>query len=71
MPNQPFVIADVFTETRFGGNQLAVFLDARGLSDAERRCAHQRARDLEGGEGARGASRGLTGASALASDARK
>jgi trans-2,3-dihydro-3-hydroxyanthranilate isomerase len=28
-----FVIADVFTRTAFGGNQLAVFLDARGLSD--------------------------------------
>jgi trans-2,3-dihydro-3-hydroxyanthranilate isomerase len=26
---------DVFTEARFGGNQLAVFPDARGLSDAE------------------------------------
>ena len=26
---------DVFTEDRFGGNQLAVFTDARGLSDAE------------------------------------
>ena len=28
-----FVIADVFTRTAFGGNQLAVFPDARGLSD--------------------------------------
>jgi trans-2,3-dihydro-3-hydroxyanthranilate isomerase len=28
-----FVIADVFTATAYGGNQLAVFLDARGLSD--------------------------------------
>lgn len=28
-----FVIADVFTETAFGGNQLAVFPDAEGLSD--------------------------------------
>ncbi len=28
-----FVIADVFTEEPFGGNQLAVFPDARGLSD--------------------------------------
>ena len=26
---------DVFTQTRFGGNQLAVFTDARGLTDAE------------------------------------
>ena len=25
---------DVFTDTRFGGNQLAVFLDAAGLSSA-------------------------------------
>ena len=30
-----FVTVDVFTEQRFGGNQLAVFPDARGLSDAE------------------------------------
>jgi trans-2,3-dihydro-3-hydroxyanthranilate isomerase len=30
-----FVTVDVFTEHRFGGNQLAVFPDARGLSDAE------------------------------------
>jgi trans-2,3-dihydro-3-hydroxyanthranilate isomerase len=29
-----FVIADVFTEKRFGGNQLAVFPDAAGLDDA-------------------------------------
>src|SRR5260370_27737146 len=28
-----FVMADVFTETAFGGNQLAVFPDARGLPD--------------------------------------
>jgi trans-2,3-dihydro-3-hydroxyanthranilate isomerase len=28
-----FVIADVFTTSPFGGNQLAVFPDARGLSD--------------------------------------
>lgn len=28
-----FVIADVFTETAFGGNQLAVLPDGRGLSD--------------------------------------
>ena len=28
-----FVIADVFTETAFGGNQLAVFPEAKGLSD--------------------------------------
>jgi trans-2,3-dihydro-3-hydroxyanthranilate isomerase len=30
-----FVTLDVFTGTRFGGNPLAVFTDARGLSDAE------------------------------------
>jgi trans-2,3-dihydro-3-hydroxyanthranilate isomerase len=30
-----FVTLDVFTATRFGGNPLAVFTDARGLSDAE------------------------------------
>jgi len=32
MPHE-FVIVDVFTRTPFGGNQLAVFTDARGLSD--------------------------------------
>jgi trans-2,3-dihydro-3-hydroxyanthranilate isomerase len=30
-----FVTADVFTNTRFGGNQLAVLPDARGLTDAQ------------------------------------
>jgi len=30
-----FETVDVFTGTRFGGNQLAVFTDARGLSDGE------------------------------------
>jgi trans-2,3-dihydro-3-hydroxyanthranilate isomerase len=30
-----FETVDVFTEDRFGGNQLAVFTDARGLTDAE------------------------------------
>src|SRR6202043_2987145 len=30
-----FIIADVFTETAFGGNQLAVFPDATKLTDAE------------------------------------
>src|SRR5205085_5561177 len=33
MPYQ-FVQVDVFTRELFGGNQLAVFTDARGLSDA-------------------------------------
>ena len=27
-----FVTVDVFTDRRFGGNPLAVFLDARGLT---------------------------------------
>jgi trans-2,3-dihydro-3-hydroxyanthranilate isomerase len=31
----PFVTVDVFTDRRFGGNPLAVFPDARGLSDGE------------------------------------
>jgi trans-2,3-dihydro-3-hydroxyanthranilate isomerase len=31
----PFVTLDVFTDRRFGGNPLAVFPDARGLSDAD------------------------------------
>lgn len=33
--NVPFVICDVFTDTRFGGNPLAVITDARGVSDAD------------------------------------
>ncbi|WP_269713550.1 PhzF family phenazine biosynthesis protein [Caulobacter sp. NIBR2454] len=32
MPTFPFVTLDVFTETRFGGNPLAVFTDAVGLT---------------------------------------
>jgi len=35
MRRYAYETVDVFTETRFGGNQLAVFTDARGLSDAE------------------------------------
>jgi trans-2,3-dihydro-3-hydroxyanthranilate isomerase len=35
MRTYPFVTVDVFTDRRFGGNQLAVFPDARGISDAE------------------------------------
>ena len=35
MPAFPFVTLDVFTDRRFGGNPLAVFTDARGLSDAQ------------------------------------
>src|SRR5215831_988691 len=31
----PFVQVDVFTDRIFGGNQLAVFLEPDGLSDAE------------------------------------
>jgi trans-2,3-dihydro-3-hydroxyanthranilate isomerase len=31
----PYATVDVFTGTRFGGNPLAVFTDARGLTDAE------------------------------------
>jgi trans-2,3-dihydro-3-hydroxyanthranilate isomerase len=31
----PFVTVDVFTDKPFGGNPLAVILDARGLSDAQ------------------------------------
>jgi len=33
MPEVPYVVVDVFTEERFGGNQLAVVTDARGLTD--------------------------------------
>src|SRR5580692_3296635 len=35
MPAYEFVTLDVFTDRRFGGNPLAVFPDARGLSDAQ------------------------------------
>ncbi|MBL0900875.1 MAG: PhzF family phenazine biosynthesis protein [Reyranella sp.] len=35
MRTYPFVTVDVFTQRRFGGNQLAVFPDAHGMSDAE------------------------------------
>ena len=35
MPNFAFVTVDVFTDRRFGGNPLAVFPDARGMSDAD------------------------------------
>ncbi len=35
MPTYPFVTLDVFTDRRFGGNPLAVFPDARGISDAD------------------------------------
>ncbi len=35
MNSVPYVTVDVFTRTRFAGNQLAVIPDARGLSDAE------------------------------------
>ena len=35
MKTYEFVTVDVFTDRRFGGNPLAVFPDARGLSDAE------------------------------------
>jgi trans-2,3-dihydro-3-hydroxyanthranilate isomerase len=35
MPRYHFVQADVFTATPFGGNQLAVFTDGRGLSAEE------------------------------------
>jgi trans-2,3-dihydro-3-hydroxyanthranilate isomerase len=31
----PYVTVDVFTDRRFGGNPLAVFTDARGLTDAQ------------------------------------
>ena len=34
MPSYAFEIVNVFAETTFGGNPLAVFTDARGLSDA-------------------------------------
>ncbi len=35
MPDYDFVTVDVFTDQRFGGNQLAVFPDARGLTSAQ------------------------------------
>lgn len=35
MPSFPYETVDVFTDRPFGGNPLAVFTDARGLSDAQ------------------------------------
>ncbi len=35
MPTYAFVTLDVFTDRQFGGNPLAVFTDARGLSEAQ------------------------------------
>jgi trans-2,3-dihydro-3-hydroxyanthranilate isomerase len=35
MPEYPFMTVDVFTEERFGGNPLAVFHAAEGLSDGD------------------------------------
>jgi len=35
MPSYDFVTVDVFTDKRFGGNPLAVFPDASGLTDAQ------------------------------------
>jgi len=35
MKKYHYVVADVFTDEAFGGNQLAVFVDARGLSDVQ------------------------------------
>lgn len=35
MPNFPYETVDVFTDRAFGGNPLAVFTDARGLSDVQ------------------------------------
>ena len=35
MTSFPYETVDVFTDRPFGGNQLAVFTDARGLSDAQ------------------------------------
>ena len=35
MPSYEFVTVDVFTDRRFGGNPLAVFPDAQGISDAD------------------------------------
>ena len=35
MPTYSFLTLDVFTTTRFGGNPLAVFPDAAGMSDAQ------------------------------------
>jgi trans-2,3-dihydro-3-hydroxyanthranilate isomerase len=35
MPEYEFVTVDVFTDRRFGGNPLAVFPDAQGLTDAQ------------------------------------
>lgn len=39
MKERAFIIADVFAETPFAGNQLAVFTDGRDLSDADMQAA--------------------------------
>lgn len=42
MPSFPYCTADVFTSTRFGGNQLAVFPDASGIpEDAMQKIARE------------------------------
>src|SRR5256712_13301165 len=35
MTRHEYTLVDVFTERRFGGNQLAVFRDGRGIADAD------------------------------------
>ena len=35
MREYPFQLVNVFAESHFGGNPLAVFTDARGLTDAQ------------------------------------
>lgn len=38
MPRYDYILVDVFTDRKFGGNQLAVFPDARGLSAQQMQC---------------------------------
>ena len=42
----PFVTADVFTDTRFGGNPLAVVPDARGLDPEQMQAINKQVRSL-------------------------
>ena len=35
MPSFRYVVVDVFTDTPLSGNQLAVFTDARDISEAQ------------------------------------
>ena len=47
MPSYRFLTADIFTDTRFGGNQLAVLPDARGLTTEQMQAITREFNDSE------------------------